>query len=48
LKSGNGRRWVEIRVKTLHWSVWLKTLKRDLMETMKLTPNNFKALCEVD
>jgi hypothetical protein len=25
--SSNGRRWVEIRVKTLPWSVWLITLK---------------------
>jgi hypothetical protein len=39
---------VEIRVKTLPWSIWLKTLKRDLMETMELTPNKLKALCEVD
>jgi hypothetical protein len=39
---------VEIRVKTLPWSVWLKTLKRDLMETMELTPNKLKVLCEVD
>jgi hypothetical protein len=37
---------VEIRVKTLPWSVWLKTLKRDLMETMELTLNKLKALCE--
>jgi hypothetical protein len=28
--------------KTLLWSVWLKTLKGDLMETMELTPNKFK------
>jgi hypothetical protein len=39
---------VEIRVKTLPWSVWLRTFKRDLMETMELTPNQLKALCEVD
>jgi hypothetical protein len=39
LPSGNGRRWVEIRV---------KTLKRDLMVTMELTPNKLKAFCEVD
>jgi hypothetical protein len=36
---------VEIRVKALPLSVWLKTLKKDLMETMELTPNNLKALC---
>jgi hypothetical protein len=36
-QSGNRRRWVEIRVKTLPWSVSLITLKRDLMETMELT-----------
>jgi hypothetical protein len=48
LLSGNRRRWVEIRVKTLLWSVWLKTLKRDLMEIMELTPNKLKALYEVD
>jgi hypothetical protein len=35
-------------VKSLPWSVWLKTLKRDLMETMELTPKKLKALCEVD
>jgi hypothetical protein len=34
--------------KTLPWSVWLKTLKRDLMETMELTPHKLKVLCEVD
>jgi hypothetical protein len=39
---------VEIRVKTLSWSVWLKILKRDLMETVELTLNTLKALCEVD
>jgi hypothetical protein len=39
---------VEIRVRTLPWSVWLKTLERDLMETMKLTPNKLKVICEVD
>jgi hypothetical protein len=26
----------------------IKILKRDLMETMELTPNKLKALCEVD
>jgi hypothetical protein len=31
----NGR-WAEARVGTLPWSVWLKTLKGDLMETMEL------------
>jgi hypothetical protein len=35
-------------LKTLLWSVWLRTLKSDLMETMELTPNKLKALCEVD
>jgi hypothetical protein len=35
-QSGNRRRQVEIRIKTLPWSVWLITLKRDLMETIKL------------
>jgi hypothetical protein len=44
---GNGRRWEETRVRTLPWSVWLKTLK-DLMEIMELTPNKFKVLCEKD
>jgi hypothetical protein len=41
---------VEVRVKTLPWSIWLKTLKRDLMENygVKLTPNKLKVLCEVD
>jgi hypothetical protein len=39
---------VEIRVKTLPWSVWLRTLKRNLMETMEITSNKLKALCEVD
>jgi hypothetical protein len=48
LASVNGRRWVKIRVKTLPWSVWLKTAKRDLMETMELTTNKLKAICEVD
>jgi hypothetical protein len=48
LTSGNKRKWIEIRIKTHPWSVWLKTLKRDLMETMELTPNKLKALCEVD
>jgi hypothetical protein len=37
MMSGNGRRWVEVRVKTLPWSAWLKTLKRDLMETIELS-----------
>jgi hypothetical protein len=46
--SGNRRRWVEIRVKILPLSVWLKTLKRHIIETMELTPNKLKALCEVD
>jgi hypothetical protein len=48
LLSGNEKSWVEIRVKTLPWNLWLKTLKRNLMETMELTPNKLKALCEVD
>jgi hypothetical protein len=41
---------VEVRVKALPCSVWLKTLKRDLMENygVKLTPNKLKVLCEVD
>jgi hypothetical protein len=39
---------VEIRVKTLPWSVQLITLKRDLMETMELTPNKLNILCKVD
>jgi hypothetical protein len=39
---------VEIRVNHSLQSVWLKTLKRDLMETMVLMPNKLKALCEVD
>jgi hypothetical protein len=39
---------MKIRVKTLPWTAWLKSLKRDLMETMELTPNKLKALCEVD
>jgi hypothetical protein len=46
--SGNGRKWVEIRVKTLPWSVWFNILKGNLMETMELTPNKLKSLCEVD
>jgi hypothetical protein len=46
--SGNRRKWVKIRVKTSPWSAWLKILKRDLMETVELTPNNLKSLCEVD
>jgi hypothetical protein len=32
-------------IKTLLQSVWLRTLKRHLVE---LTPNKLKALCEVD
>jgi hypothetical protein len=48
LMSGNGRKWVEIRVKTLPWSVWFNILKGNLMETMELTPNKLKSLCEVD
>jgi hypothetical protein len=48
LTSGNGRKWVEIRVKTPPWSVWLNTLIRDLIKTMELTPNELKALCEID
>jgi hypothetical protein len=39
---------MEIRVKTPSRTVWLNTLKRYLMETMELTPNKLKALCEVD
>jgi hypothetical protein len=39
---------VEIGIKTLPWSVWLKTLKWDLMKTMELTPNKLKSLCEVN
>jgi hypothetical protein len=35
LTSGNGRKWVEIRIKSPSWNVCLKTLKRDLMETME-------------
>jgi hypothetical protein len=31
LPYGNERRWMEIRVKTLPWSILLITLKRDLM-----------------
>jgi hypothetical protein len=34
---------VEIRVKILPWSLWLKTLKRDLMEAIELTYNKLKA-----
>jgi hypothetical protein len=49
LSSGKGRRWVEIKLKTLPWSVWFKTFfslwtkkKIDcslihLMENMELT-----------
>jgi hypothetical protein len=48
LTSSNRKKWVEIRVRALPWSVYLKTLKRDLMDSMKLTPNKLKALCEVD
>jgi hypothetical protein len=47
-QSGNEQRYVEIRVTTLLWSVWLITLKRDLMETTELTPNKLKVLCKVD
>jgi hypothetical protein len=47
LPSGN-ERWVEISIRTLPWRVWLITLKRDLMETMELTPNKIKVLCKVD
>jgi hypothetical protein len=49
-QSGNGRRWAEIRVRTLPWSVWLKTLKKGFNGDygVKLTPNKLKALCEVD
>jgi hypothetical protein len=43
LTSGNGRKCVEIRVKIFPWSVWLKTLKRDLMENIELTYNKLKA-----
>jgi hypothetical protein len=39
---------VEIRVRAPLWTLCLKTLKKDLMENMELTPNNLKALCEVD
>jgi hypothetical protein len=38
---------MEIRVKTLPWSIWLKTLKWDLMKTVELTANKLKGLCEV-
>jgi hypothetical protein len=49
LASGNRRKWVEIRVRAPAWSVCLKSLKRDLMETVELlTPNKLEALCEVD
>jgi hypothetical protein len=44
----NGRKWVEIRIKTLPWGVWLKNLKRDFMQSMELMPNRFKVLCAVD
>jgi hypothetical protein len=37
LMSGNRNKWVEITVKTPHWSVWLNILNRDLMETMELS-----------
>jgi hypothetical protein len=47
-QAGNRRRSAEIRVRTLPWSMWLKTLKRDLMETMELTSSKLKVLCEVD
>jgi hypothetical protein len=41
---------VEIRVKTLPWSVWLRTLKRGFNGdyAVKLTLNNPKGLCEMD
>jgi hypothetical protein len=47
-QAGKGRRWAEVRVRTLPLSIWLKTLKGDLMEIMKLTPSKLKVLCEVD
>jgi hypothetical protein len=47
-QCGNRRRRVEIRVKTLPWSVWFITLKRDFMMTTELTPNKVKVLCEAD
>jgi hypothetical protein len=43
-----GGKWVEIRVRSLPWSVFLKTLKRDLMETLELTPNLLRTICEAD
>jgi hypothetical protein len=49
-QSGNGRRWAEIRVRTLPWSIWSKTLKKGFNGDyeVKLTPNKLKVLCEVD
>jgi hypothetical protein len=49
-QSGNGRRWVEIRVKTLPWSVWLIIFKKRFNGNygVKLTPNKLQVLCEVD
>jgi hypothetical protein len=41
-----GEEW-KSELKTLPWSVWLKTLNSHLMET-KLMPNKLKALYEVD
>jgi hypothetical protein len=39
---------MKIRVKTFPWSIWLKTLKRDLIEIMELTPNKLNIHCKVD
>jgi hypothetical protein len=39
---------MEIIVRALLWCVCLKTLKRDLMETMELTPSKLRTLCELD
>jgi hypothetical protein len=36
-QSGNGRRWAETSIRTLPWSVWLITLKRNLMQTTELS-----------
>jgi hypothetical protein len=36
-QAGNWRRWAETRVRTLPWSVWLKTLKGDLVEIIELS-----------
>jgi hypothetical protein len=47
-QTGKERRWVGARVRTLPCSVWLKTLKGDLIKIMELTPNKTKVLCEVD